>query len=116
MVTVLHFEDRELTFALDSGMEGEGVDFSGEFGDNIYDNNGVICFYNYAFRSLNGEGNIFKELENLVKDTTLFENQIKGRYTVPELGVENATFKEVLEAVKRYYEAKLSQKRPAKTF
>jgi len=115
MVTVLHFEDRELAFALDSGMEGEGVDFSGEFGDNIYDNNGVVCFYNYAFRSLNGKGDIFKELENLVKNVALFENQIKGRYTVPELSVENATFKEVLEAVKRYYEEKLTQKQPAKT-
>jgi len=115
MVTVLHFEDRELAFALDSGMEGEGVDFSGEFGDNIYDSNGVICFYNYAFRSLNGEGDVFKELENLVKNVALFENKIKGRYTVPELGVENVPFKEVLEAVKRYYEEKLSSKQPAKT-
>jgi len=42
-------------------------------------------------------------------------SQIPGRYTVPELGVENVTFKEVLEAVKRYYEEKLSQKQPAKT-
>ena len=115
MVTVLHFEDRDLGFALDSGKEGEGVDFSGEFGDNIYDSNGVICFYNYAFRSLNGRGNVFRELENLVRYVELFENQIKGLYTVPELGVENATFREVLEAVKRDYEAKLSQKQPAKT-
>ncbi len=115
MVTVLHFKDRELAFALDSGKEGEGVDFSGEFGDNIYDDDGIICFYNYAFRSLNGEGNIFRELESLIKDVELFEDQIKGLYTVHELGVENATFKEVLEAVKRYYEAKLSQKQPTKT-
>jgi hypothetical protein len=114
MVTVLHFEDRDLGFILDSGKEGKGVDFSGEFGDNIYDDNGVICFYNYAFRSLNGEGNIFKELENLVKYSEFFEDEIKGLYTVPELGVKNATFKEVLEAVKKYYEAKLSQK-PART-
>ncbi|OMH40208.1 hypothetical protein [Desulfurobacterium indicum] len=115
MVTVLHFEDRELAFALDSGKEGEGVDFSGEFGDNIYDDNGVICFYNYAFRSLNGEGDVFRELKGLIEDVELFENQIKGLYTVPELGVENATFKEVLEAVKRYYEEKLSSKQPTKT-
>jgi len=44
-----------------------------------------------------------------------YASQIPGRYTVPELGVENATFKEVLEAVKRYYEKKLSSKQPAKT-
>ena len=41
--------------------------------------------------------------------------EVPGLYTVPELGVENATFKEVLEAVKRYYEEKLSSKQPAKT-
>ncbi|WP_457568768.1 hypothetical protein [Desulfurobacterium sp.] len=86
------------------------MDFSGEFGDNIYDDNGVICFYNYAFRSLNGEGDIFRELKNLVRDVELFEDQIKGLYTVLELGVENATFKEVLGAVKRYYEEKFASK------
>ena len=115
MAVILHFEDRELGFALDSGKEGEGVDFSGEFGDNIYDDNGTICFYNYAFRSLNGEGDIFKELQHLVEDVRLFENRIKGTYTVPELGIENATFVEVLEAVKRYYEEKLTQIHPART-
>ena len=61
-------------------------------GDAIYDLDGHVVYYDYMFRSLNGEDNIFKELENLIKDTTLFENQIKGRYTVPELGVESATF------------------------
>jgi len=44
-----------------------------------------------------------------------YASEVPGRYTVPELGVENVTFKEVLEAVKRYYEEKLSQKQPAKT-
>ena len=39
-----------------------------------------------------------------------YADEIPGLYTVPELGVKNATFKEVLEAVKKYYEAKLSQK------
>ena len=115
MEVKLSFEDKELGFVLESTLEGGGIDFSGEFGDAIYDLNGYIVYYDYMFRSLNGEGNIFKELENLVRDVTLFENQIKGRYTVPELGVENATFKEVLEAVKRYYEEKLSSKQPAKT-
>jgi hypothetical protein len=44
-----------------------------------------------------------------------YANEIPGRYTVPELGVENATFKEVLKAVKRYYEEKLSSKQPVQT-
>ena len=54
---------------------------------------------------------------NQVKD--LLESplisQIPGLYTVPELRVENATFKEVLEAVEKYYQEKLTQKQPAKT-
>ena len=103
MVTILHFEDRELGFVLDSGKECDGVDFSGEFGDNIYDDNGVICFYNYAFRSLNGEGNIFEELENLVEYAVFFENEVKGLYAVPELAVKSATFTEVLKSVREYY-------------
>ncbi|MEO2065850.1 MAG: hypothetical protein ABGX17_05045, partial [Desulfurobacteriaceae bacterium] len=95
--------------------EDNGFDFSGEFGDAIYDLDGHIVCCDYVFRSLNGEGDIFRELENLVRDVELFEDQIKGLYTVPELGVENATFKEVLEAVKRYYEEKFSSKQPTKT-
>jgi hypothetical protein len=33
---------------------------------------------------------------------------LQSKLIVCELGVENATFKEVLEAVKKYYEEKLS--------
>jgi hypothetical protein len=47
------------------------------------------------------------QLEGLIKNPLI--SQIPGLYTVPELGVRNATFKEVLEAVKKYYETKLSQ-------
>ena len=41
---------------------------------------------------------------------------IKGTYTVPELNLKDATFKEVLEAVRNYYVQKLStyKKRTAK--
>ena len=115
MEVKLSFKDMELGFALESDLEDNGIDFSGEFGDAIYDLDGYIVFYDYAFRSLNGEGDIFRELENLIKDVELFKDQIKGRYTVPELGVEKATFKEVLKAVKKYYEEKLFSKHPAKT-
>jgi hypothetical protein len=52
------------------------------------------------------------QVEDLIEHPLI--SQIPGLYTVPELGVENATFKEVLEAVKRYYE-KLSSKHPAQT-
>jgi len=41
--------------------------------------------------------------------------KIPDRYTVPESGVENATFKEVLEVVEKYYEEKLSSKQPTRT-
>jgi len=54
-----------------------------------------------------------EQVEDLIENPLI--SQIPGFYTVPELGVENATFKEVLEAVKRYYEEKLSPKQPAKT-
>ena len=115
MEVTLKFKDHELGFSLESEMEDNGFDFSGEFGDAIYDLNGHIVFYDYAFRSLNGEGNIFRELQHLIEDVELFKNRIKGTYTVPELGIENATFVEVLEAVKRYYEEKLAQIHPART-
>ena len=45
-----------------------------------------------------------RELE--VEIEYLRQNNIPGRYDVPELGIENATFVEVLEAVRRYYQAK----------
>jgi len=54
-----------------------------------------------------------EQINGLIKNPII--SKIPGLYTVPELGVENATFKEVLEAIKRYYEGKLSSKRPAKT-
>ena len=114
MEIILKFDDHELGFSLESELEDNGVDFSGEFGDAIYDLDGHIVFYDYAFRSLNGEGDVFRELQHLIEDVELFENRIKGIYTVPELYVKNATFKEVLEAVKKYYEKKLSQKHSTK--
>ena len=54
-----------------------------------------------------------EQINSLIKNPLI--SKIPGFYTVPELGVENATFKEVLEAVKRYYEEKFSSKQPAKT-
>jgi hypothetical protein len=45
----------------------------------------------------------FNWLLQIVNDLT-----IKGAYTVPELNLKDATFKEVLEAVGNYYLQKLS--------
>jgi len=66
-----------------------------------------IVFFDFVFFD--------KDLSHQFNIEIKYANEIPGRYTVPELGVENVTFKEVLEAVKRYYEEKLSQKQPAKT-
>ena len=49
-----------------------------------------------------------EQIDDLIENPLI--SQIPGLYTVPELGVENATFKEVLEAVKKHYEAGLSSK------
>ena len=53
--------------------------------------------------------NPLKEIE--VELPYFRKNSIPGRYDVPELGVKNATFVEVLEAVKRYYEKNLKKTR-----
>ena len=41
-----------------------------------------------------------------VEISFLKKNRIPGRYDVPELGLENATFVEVLEAVRDYFARK----------
>lgn len=66
-----------------------------------------IVFFDFVF----SDGDLSRQLD--VEIT--YASEIPGLYTVPELGVENVTFKEVLEAVKRYYEEKLSSKQPTKT-
>ena len=45
-----------------------------------------------------------RELEIEMK--YLNQNDIPGRYDVPELGIKNATFVKVLEAIKKYYQTK----------
>jgi len=66
-----------------------------------------IVFFDFVFF----EGDLSRQLDVEIN----YASEVPGRYTVPELGVENVTFKEVLEAVKRYYEEKLSSKQPTKT-
>ena len=45
-----------------------------------------------------------EELKEEIK--TAHRLNIPGRYDVPELGIKNATFIKVLEAIKKYYETK----------
>ena len=64
-----------------------------------------IVFFDFVFF----DGDFIRQL----KLEASYAEEIPGLYTVPELGVENVTFKEVLEAVMRYYESKLLQKQTA---
>jgi hypothetical protein len=70
------------------------------------ENSKEVVFFDFVFF----DGDLMRQLDIEIS----YADEIPGLYTVPELGVKNATFKEVLEAVKKYYEAKLSQK-PAHT-
>ncbi len=60
---------------------------------------GKIGFVSWPFFE-----NPIRELE--VEIGYLRQNNVPGRYDVPELGIENATFVEVLEAIRKYYRAK----------
>ncbi len=65
--------------------------------------NGEIAFVDWPFLN-----NPLKELE---VELSFFKKQhISGRYEVPELGLKNATFVEVLEAIRNYYAQKFNQK------
>ena len=68
---------------------------------------GEIVFFDFVFLDRNLSHQLDVEIN--------YASEIPGRYTVPELGVEDATFKEVLEAVKRYYEERLSSRQSART-
>ena len=62
--------------------------------------NGVF----YQMEILNGDKNIQETMDWHIQQARRLN--IPGRYDVPELGIENATFVEVLEAIKKYYQAK----------
>ena len=106
---LLHFEDVKSGFRLKADRIGDKeLPFPSLLVEVLTNNQGEVTFVDWVFMSSPVEDLKF-EL-SYVKDRI----EIPGLYTVPELGVENATFKEVLEAVKKYYETKLSQK-PAHT-
>ncbi len=63
------------------------------------------------------EDDVFYQMEILYGDKNIQETMdwhiqqarrlnIPGRYDVPELDIENATFVEVLEAIRKYYQTK----------
>jgi hypothetical protein len=111
---ILHFEAGDMYFQL----EDRSVDVL-----SLPEHEELMSYYPEAETAVDSDGNLRffgfelwgspeQQLNDLICDPLI--SQIPGLYTVPELGVKNATFKEVLEAVKKYYEAKLSQK-PAHT-
>ena len=106
----LHFED----FGFGGfRLEDRTVDYL-----NLPEFEELTAHYPEIETAIDKEGNIhlftfeiwqsIDQLDDLLEDPLL--SKIPGIYTVPELGVENATFREVLEAVKKYYEARLSSK------
>jgi hypothetical protein len=106
---LLHFEDVKSGFRLKSDRVGDKeFPFPSLLVEVLTNDQGEVTFVDWVFMS--------SPVEDLRFELSYMKGRIEipGLYTVPELGVKNATFKEVLEAVKKYYEAKLSQK-PAHT-
>ncbi len=58
----------------------------------------------YQMEILNGDKNIQETMDWHIQQARRLN--IPGRYDVPELGIEKATFVEVLEAIRKYYRAK----------
>jgi len=112
---ILHFEAEDFFFRLEDTSVANVL--------SLPEHEKIEAYYPEAETAIDKDGNIrlfaFElwkspgQLDSLIENPLI--SQIPGLYTVPELGVENATFKEVLKAVKRYYEEKLSSKHPAKT-
>ncbi len=107
---LLHFKDVKSGFRLKGDEIGsEELSFPSLLVEVLTNKRGEVTFVDWVFMS--------SPIEDLEFELSYLKDKVEvpGLYTVPELGVENATFKEVLEAVKRYYEEKLSSKQPAKT-
>jgi len=107
---LLHFEDVKSGFRLKANKIGDKeFPFPSLLVEVLTNKQGEVTFVDWVFMS--------SPIEDLRLELSHAKDKIEvpGRYTVPELGIENVTFKEVLEAVKRYYEEKLSSKQPAKT-
>ncbi len=62
----------------------------------------------YQMEILNGDRNILETLKQHLQEARRLN--IPGRYDVPELGLKDATFVEVLEAIRDYYARKFGKK------
>jgi hypothetical protein len=106
---ILHFEDVKSGFRLKAGKVGSReFHFSSLLVEVLTNDKGEATFVDWVFMS--------SPIEDLRIELNYAKNiKIPGLYTVPELGIENVTFVEVLESVKKYYEEKVSQKHSTKT-
>ena len=100
----LKFEPGEFDFALVGPEPEETLEelSSGEIGlhiDVLINEKGEIGYLYWPFLN-----NPLRELE--IEILYFRRAEIPGRYDVPELGLKNATFIEVLEAVQRYFTAR----------
>jgi hypothetical protein len=60
---VLKFRDRELGFVLESKLEDNGIDFSGEFGDAIYD---FVLQNNMPVKVINSISKFSREINTII--------------------------------------------------
>jgi hypothetical protein len=102
----LKFEPYEFGFSLKNSIpvenlkEDDFVDISPHI-EFLVTKEGEIAFVDWPFLE-----RPVRELE--VEISFLKKNRIPGHYEVPELGLKDATFVEVLEAVRDYYARKLA--------
>ena len=100
----LHFEDRGYGFILeDRTFRGDRTTLEDyELGDfALCRGEGEVVVMMETF----GEEGL-RPLDHYIEEARRL--RIPGRYDVPELGLEGASFVEVLEAVRNYYARKLS--------
>ena len=104
----LNFKPYEFGFTLENSIPSEElqedrfVDVSPHI-EFLVTKEGEVAFVDWPFLK-----DPLQELE--VEVTFLKKNLIPGRYDVPELGLKDATFVEVLEAIRDYYARKFGKK------
>lgn len=107
---LLHFKDVKSGFRLKANSIGDReFPFPSLLVEVLTNKRGEVTFIDWVFMS--------SPIEDLRLELSYAKDRVEvpGHYTVPELGLKDVSFREVLEAVKRYYEEKLTQKQPAKT-
>ena len=101
MRKILKFWDSGAGFSLYNPRLPDELEYEDyEFAEKaLHDERGIIELFRHTFIT-----DMERELNSIIQDARRLN--IPGRYDVPELGIENATFVEVLEAVRKYYQAK----------